>query len=169
VFPILLPPLRDRLEDIPALANHFAQRAAIRFGLAPVVPNESDIDLLKTYDWPGNIRELGAVIDRAAILGDGRSLEFAAALGVSTPAGGRPLAPEHEAAPAPLGARRQKIATLNDAMRSHIEAALSATRGRIEGHRGAARLLGINPHTLRARMRKLKIDWSAFRELDLLD
>jgi transcriptional regulator with GAF, ATPase, and Fis domain len=169
VFPILLPPLRDRLEDSPALANHFAQRAAIRFGLASVVPGEQDIELLKGYDWPGNIRELGAVIDRAAILGDGRSLEFAAALGVSTPVGRRPLLPQHEAVPAPLGARRQKIATLNDAMRSHIEAALSATRGRIEGHRGAARLLAINPHTLRARMRKLKIDWSAFRELDLLD
>src|SRR5262249_19443049 len=55
VFPILLPPLRDRVDDIPALANHFAQRAAIRFGLAPVVPSEADIELLKRYDWPGNI------------------------------------------------------------------------------------------------------------------
>jgi transcriptional regulator with GAF, ATPase, and Fis domain len=169
VFPILLPPLRDRLEDIPALANHFAQRAAIRFGLAPVAPSDADIELLKNYDWPGNIRELGAVIDRAAILGDGHSLEFAAALGVSTPVGRRHAASQLEPSAAPLGARRQKIPTLNDAMRAHIEAALSATRGRIEGHRGAARLLAINPHTLRARMRKLKINWSAFRELDSLD
>ncbi len=174
VFPILLPPLRDRLEDIPALANHFAQRAAIRFGLAPVVPSENDIELLKTYDWPGNIRELGAVIDRAAILGDGHLLEFAAALGVITPGartpGARtPAAPQSTAGVAPLGVRRHKLATLNDAMRSHIEAALSATRGRIEGHHGAARLLAINPHTLRARMRKLKINWSAFRERELLD
>src|SRR6476620_5473826 len=169
VFPILLPPLRDRTEDIPALAKHFAQRAAIRFGLAPVVPTDADFELLQTYDWPGNIRELGAVIDRAAILGDGHSLEIAAALGVSAPVGRRLPAPQHEPTASHLGVRRQMISTLNDAMRSHIEAALSATRGRIEGHRGAARLLAINPHTLRARMRKLKIDWSAFRELDSLD
>jgi transcriptional regulator with GAF, ATPase, and Fis domain len=163
VFPILLPPLRDRVEDIPALARHFAQRAAIRFGLAPVEPTEGDFGLLQSYDWPGNIRELGAVIDRAAILGDGRSLELAAALGVAAIAMPRPVV---ETAPLPpfMGARRGKIATLNDAMRSHIEMALRATHGRVEGSRGAARLLGINPHTLRARMRKLKIDWTAFRE-----
>src|SRR4051812_14859341 len=92
VFPILLPPLRDRVEDIRALAMHFAQRAAIRFGLAPVVPSDADIELLQRYDWPGNIRELGAVIDRAAILGDGHSLELAAALGVGAPVGLRTIA-----------------------------------------------------------------------------
>jgi transcriptional regulator with GAF, ATPase, and Fis domain len=170
VFPILLPPLRDRTEDIPALAKHFAQRAAIRFGLAAVMPSEADIELLQTYDWPGNIRELGAVIDRAAILGDGRSLELAAALGVGVPIGLRSAAPTQNVLNSgTVGFRRSKISTLNDAMRSHIEAALRATRGRIEGPRGAARLLAINPHTLRARMRKLKIDWSAFRETDSFD
>src|SRR4029079_19271903 len=80
VFPILLPPLRDRIEDIPALARHFAERAAMRFGLAPVVPSDAEIELLQSYHWPGNIRELGAVIDRAAILGNGQSLELATAL-----------------------------------------------------------------------------------------
>jgi hydrogenase-4 transcriptional activator len=169
VFPILLPPLRDRVEDIPALANHFAQRAAIRFGLAPVMPSDADFELLQSYDWPGNIRELGAVIDRAAILGDGRSLELAAALGVGGPVGVRLDTPQHAVSANLLGARRQKIASLNDAMRAHIELALRATRGRIEGPRGAARLLGINPHTLRARMRKLKINWSVFRESDAFD
>ena len=63
-----------------------------------------------------------------------------------------------------LRARAGAITTLNDAMRAHIEAALQAAHGRVEGVRGAARLLQINPHTLRARMRKLKIDWAAFRE-----
>jgi transcriptional regulator with GAF, ATPase, and Fis domain len=164
VFPILLPPLRDRVEDIPALARHFAQRAAIRFGLAPVAPTEEDFALLQEYDWPGNIRELGAVIDRAAILGDGRSLELAAALGVGAPMIVRSPAVEPNVGPSMLGSRRARIASLNDAMRSHIELALRATRGRVEGTRGAARLLGINPHTLRARMRKLKINWSAFRD-----
>src|SRR5262245_20265883 len=87
MFPILLPPLRDRPEDIPALANHFAERAAIRFGLSPVSPGAADIKLLQSYDWPGNIRELGAVIDRAAILGDGDRLELEAALGPTMPRG----------------------------------------------------------------------------------
>lgn len=168
VFPILLPPLRDRVEDIPALARHFARRASIRFGLAPVEPTEADFELLRSYQWPGNIRELGAVIDRAAILGDGHSLELAAALGVAIP-----RAPASvifgTAIPAPAVALSGKILTLNDAMRAHIEAALRSTHGRIEGARGAAKLLAINPHTLRARMRKLKIDWVAYRENGEID
>jgi hydrogenase-4 transcriptional activator len=169
VFPILLPPLRDRLGDIRPLAMHFAQRAAIRFGLAPVEPTDADIELLQEYDWPGNIRELGAVIDRAAILGDGGSLELAAALGIGAPIGLRTAANSSGDGKVMPTLRRNKIAPLNDAMRAHIEAALRLTRGRIEGSRGAARLLAINPHTLRARMRKLKIDWSAFRENESFD
>ncbi len=82
VFPIVLPPLRERREDIARLAPHFAERAATRFGLAPVVPTAEDLALLATYSWPGNVRELAAVIDRAAILGDGKRLEVATALGV---------------------------------------------------------------------------------------
>jgi transcriptional regulator with GAF, ATPase, and Fis domain len=164
VFPILLPPLRDRVEDIPALAKHFAKRAAIRFGLAPVEPKDTDFDLLQTYDWPGNIRELGAVIDRAAILGDGHSLEIAAALGVSPPLGTQPPASYASPASASGVPRRHRLPTLEDAMRGHIESALRIARGRIEGPRGAAKLLAINPHTLRARMRKLKINWTAFRD-----
>jgi transcriptional regulator with GAF, ATPase, and Fis domain len=166
VFPILLPPLRDRVEDIPALARHFAERAAIRFSLAPVVPTEDDIRLLQSYEWPGNIRELGAVIDRAAILGDGDTLELAAALGVAAPRGpgdaSRNLAASQSGM---VPTRSGRMATLNDAMRAHIESVLRITQGRVEGPRGAARLLAINPHTLRARMRKLKIDWTAFREI----
>jgi transcriptional regulator with GAF, ATPase, and Fis domain len=167
VFPILLPPLRERTEDIPALARHFAQRAAIRFGLAPVEPTPADFELLRSYQWPGNIRELGAVIDRAAILGNGDTLELAAALGVAAPRG--PYATQAGPSAATVALPRiGKIATLNDAMRDHIESALRVTRGRVEGPGGAAKLLGINPHTLRARMRKLKIDWSVFREIDHL-
>jgi hydrogenase-4 transcriptional activator len=164
VFPILLPPLRDRVEDIPALASHFAERAAIRFGLAPVEPSGADIELLQSYIWPGNIRELGAVIDRAAILGNGDSLELATALGLSGPRGAfgnlAPADPLFSPSPRHVG----QITSLDEAMRRHIEAALRATRGRVEGSRGAAKLLAINPHTLRARMRKLKIDWAVFRE-----
>ncbi len=162
VFPIHLPPLRERLQDIPPLAAHFAEKAATRFGLSLVMPTSQDIALLQGYPWPGNIRELAAVIDRAAILGNGARLEVATALGVGrVPAAPpvnnglvKPAEPES----------RPHILSLDDAMKRHIESALVATRGRIEGPYGAARVLKINPHTLRARMRKLGIDWKQFRE-----
>ena len=177
IFPILLPTLRERLEDIPALVRHFAQRAATRFGLPPVEPTEADLQLLAGYDWPGNIRELGAVIDRAAILGAGRRLDVAAALGLGRQVATMPrpatadvtlyeVVPEEPTIPdpAPRPAAAGEIVPLATAMRQHIERALLATRGRIEGRRGAAALLDINPHTLRARMRKLGIVVDAFRE-----
>jgi transcriptional regulator with GAF, ATPase, and Fis domain len=184
VFPILLPPLRERRDDIRELAHHFAERAAMRFGLAATEPTEDDVGLLQAYDWPGNIRELGAVIDRAAILGDGRALEVAKALGFTRDTRPLPLsfqpAPSQAASALPGSssphavpphtdvrgsvASSDAIVSLDEAMKAHIQRALQATGGRIEGKRGAAALLEINPHTLRARMRKLKIQWSDFRE-----
>ena len=163
VFPIRLPPLRERPEDIPALARHFADRAATRFVLPSVPLTPEDIQLLVAYAWPGNIRELAAVIDRAAILGNGKRLEVGQALGATvTPLGQPPAAPPEDTAadPPPPG----EILSLDEAMRRHIESTLVVTRGRIEGRRGAAALLKINPHTLRARMRKLRIDWAKFRK-----
>jgi transcriptional regulator with GAF, ATPase, and Fis domain len=103
------------------------------------------------------------VIDRAAILGNGQTLELAAALGVGGLHIVVPANADQRAGASTPHAPTARIASLNDAMRSHIEAALRATHGRVEGPRGAARLLQINPHTLRARMRKLKIDWAVFR------
>jgi transcriptional regulator with GAF, ATPase, and Fis domain len=158
VFPIRLPPLRERIQDIPALAAQFAWRAGKRLGFAPLAPSSEDIDLLVAYSWPGNVRELAAVIERAAILGDGRRLEVAAALGVSAQ---ERTAPRVE--PRRTGWSEGDFASLDEAMRSHIEAALARTRGRIEGPHGAAALLRINPHTLRARMRKLTIDRSRYK------
>jgi transcriptional regulator with GAF, ATPase, and Fis domain len=189
VFPIVLPPLRERREDIASLAGHFAERAATRFGLAPVAPTAEDLALLMSYPWPGNVRELGAVIDRAAILGNGKRLEVAKALGVDAQSsqmaatsgraaywgngsrtgwggsstdgwGGSSTATPTETAPPGAG----QIAPLDTAIRRHIEAALAIARGRIEGRHGAAALLQINPHTLRAKMRKLGIDWAGFRD-----
>jgi transcriptional regulator with GAF, ATPase, and Fis domain len=164
VFPILLPPLRERPEDIPAMAHHFAQRAAVRFGLAPAMPTEADIRMLQSYPWPGNIRELGAVIDRAAILGNGRRLELASALGLAAPRPSQATIPFDESRGEASPTRGTNIETLDAAMRAHIEAALRACQGRVEGPHGAACILGINPHTLRARMRKLEIQWSTFRQ-----
>lgn len=159
VFPIELPPLRNRPEDIPALAAHFALRACRRFGFPPQVPTSDDLNLLVRYSWPGNVRELAAVLDRAAILGDGRSLQVAKALGAPAPENG----PHAIQAANELPVESAEFPTLNQAMARHIEAALIRTRGQIEGTSGAAALLGINPHTLRARMRKLGVAWQRFR------
>jgi hydrogenase-4 transcriptional activator len=157
VFPIVIPPLRDRPSDIRAFAEYFAERAANRFGLRPVPVSEQDVHLLSEYRWPGNVREIAAVMDRAVLIGQGRSLNLTAALGLSA----RPAA-----VPAAAGVDGQApagIEPLDVIVRRHIEAALAHTRGRVEGPYGAARLLRINPHTLRARMRKLKINWGGFR------
>ena len=156
VFPIRLPPLRERPGDIPELAAHFARRAAQRLGLMPQAPDEDAIRRLLAYHWPGNVRELAAVMERAAILGEGRRLAAAEALG-----GGPSIQDPARAggvAPGPAGD------TLDAAIRAQIESALARCLGRIEGPFGAARVLGVNPHTLRARMRKLGIDWASFRD-----
>lgn len=161
VFPIHLPPLRDRTEDIPALAAHFALRAAKRLGIRPLVPTPEDSEVLLSYPWPGNVRELSAVMERAAILGEGKTLEVARALGVASARPPARAAPQHAKAPMPDS--RAELTTLDQTVAHHIELALERTHGRIEGVHGAARLLGINPHTLRARMRKLGVDWRRFR------
>ncbi|HKE15104.1 MAG TPA: sigma-54 dependent transcriptional regulator [Kofleriaceae bacterium] len=163
VFPIALPSLREHPEDIPAMAEHFTRRAAARFGVPYRAPSERDIALLVGYAWPGNVRELAAVMDRAVLLGEGVRLEVARALGgpsplappASPPAG---VAPGQGAPPRP-----DQIEPLDQVMRRHIERALAATHGRVDGPFGAARLLHINPHTLRARMRKLGVDWRRHR------
>lgn len=159
VFPIEIPPLRSRPEDIPALGAHFAARAGMRLGGAALALAADDIDRLLAYPWPGNVRELAAVIERATILGDGKRLHLAAALGPVPVPAGDPL--DRGRGPA---VEDPTIVPLEQAMARHIEKALRATGGRIEGRGGAAALLRINPHTLRARMRKLGIDWSRFRD-----
>jgi transcriptional regulator with GAF, ATPase, and Fis domain len=157
VFPIVIPPLRDRPTDIRAFAEYFGERAANRFGLRAVPVSEDDVQVLTEYRWPGNVREMAAVMDRAVLVGQGRELNVRAALGQNTRSGPTPPARNADAVlPA-------TIEPLEVVMRRHIEAALRETHGRVEGPHGAARLLLINPHTLRARMRKLKIDRRQFR------
>ena len=154
VFPVVIPPLRERVEDLPALAAYFAARAAHRFGLRTSMVSAADLLLLRRYRWPGNVRELASVIDRAVLLGDGHGLDVARSLGLSPRAG--------RAVGAPATEPGDEL-SLDDAIRHHIERALAATHGRIEGPFGAAKRLEINPHTLRAKMRKLGIDGSAHR------
>ena len=160
-FPVFLPPLRDRLEDLRMLAEHFARRSAIRFGLPVVMPVEDDIRLLSSYPWPGNIRELGTVIDRAALLGNGDRLEIAKALGWTDSMGNQRQTTQKRSG----GYEYERtVCSLDACIKKHIEQALIQTKGKIEGKGGAAEWLEINPHTLRARMRKLGIRWSAYRE-----
>ena len=118
------------------------------------------------YAWPGNIRELATVIDRAAILGDGKLLEVAKSLGVPALPAGKGRRRRSRAAPAsfaepenPRGCR-----PLDDIIRRHIESSLPRPGAALKVTHGAAKLLKINPHTLRGRMRKLKIDWKQFRD-----
>ncbi|UCE58226.1 MAG: sigma-54-dependent Fis family transcriptional regulator [Phycisphaerales bacterium] len=162
VFPIQLPSLRDRPGDMPALATHFALRAAKRFGLPILAPSPDDVNLLLAYDWPGNIRELAAVIDRAAILGNGKRLEIATAVG--SDCGPRPSVGNGARTSSGASKTPGELPTLDTVMSEHIGAALRAASGRVEGPQGAAAMLAINPHTLRARMRKLGIDWTEYRQ-----
>jgi transcriptional regulator with GAF, ATPase, and Fis domain len=157
VFPIVIPPLRDRPADIARFAEYFAARAASRFGLRAVPPTAADVQLLQDYHWPGNVREIAAVLDRAVLLGEGQVLDVAGALGR------RPVPALPGAGPRASAAPAAPIDPLDVVIVRHIQAALRATHGRVEGPHGAARLLRINPHTLRAKMRKLGIDWRGFR------
>jgi transcriptional regulator with GAF, ATPase, and Fis domain len=165
VFPILMPPLRDRLEDIADLAWHFAERAATRFSLPVTYPTEEDLRLLSSYEWPGNIREFGAVIDRAAILGNGQCLDVGKSLGFTETR--EQLVSNSQISPVNSEVSQQssldEFPTLEQVVKAHIEQALTEANGQVEGNQGAAALLDINPHTLRARMRKMGIEWSRFR------
>lgn len=166
VFPIQLPPLRARLEDLPALTLHFARRAGRRLGIEGLETRISEADLaaLARYSWPGNVRELGAVVERAAIMGNGRRLDLVEALETGRTRSGVHSLAEHQDVEAPASSRSGLgFSSLDQAMAEHIKLALSQARGRIEGRDGAAELLDINPHTLRARMRRLGIDWHRFR------
>jgi transcriptional regulator with GAF, ATPase, and Fis domain len=140
VFPITLPSLRERRDDIPLLAQHLASRFARAMPKAIKPIPDSVARALQQYDWPGNIRELENVIQRAIILSpDGvisvNDLSLTSAKPASIPVG----------------------TTLEEVERNHIQRMLTTTMWRIEGRRGAAELLGLKPSTLRSRLRKLGI------------
>jgi DNA-binding NtrC family response regulator len=166
VFPIELPPLRERREDVPALATHFAWRVGKRIGGAPLTPSPADVERLLNYDWPGNVRELAAVIERAAILGDGKRLDIAGALGVRAASVPPPadLTAQREGR---SGAAEAPLLTLDAAIARHIEEVPLPPRreGDGRGPPGCGRVSkASNPHTLRSKMAALGIRWRAFRE-----
>jgi len=151
VFPIELPPLRRRVEDIPVLAEHFLALAARKFGRPKPRLTLADVQRLQRYDWPGNIRELQHVIERAVIVADGARLaiEPPAALG---------MAPAAEPPPPPRRDHDDRVLTDAEIRRleaDNIRAALRRTAGKVSGPGGAAELLGIRPTTLASRIKAL--------------
>jgi len=144
VFPIRLPALRERPEDIEPLLRHFLERFTKQMGKPVRGLRERDLRALRQYTWPGNVRELEHVLEQAVIVSQGPFLEFA---GFSANTQAAPTVPESSG----------DIKTLKDQERDHILAALHRTNGRVSGPNGAAVLLDINPKTLEARMKKLGI------------
>ena len=139
VFPITVPPLRQRKEDIPLLVQAFVERYSRKLGKQITSIQKETMKALQDYPWPGNVRELESIIERAVILCPGPVLQLADKLEISSP---------------PLSSA---VRTLEETERNQILKTLSETRWRIEGKDGAAAILGLHPSTLRARMHKLGI------------
>ena len=150
VFPIQIPALRERREDIPLLVRYFVQKFSRRMNKTVLYVPSDAMDALVSYAWPGNIRELENLIERAVLLTQGKELRVP--LAELRSAASVPVAEEVTAVP-----KSAPVATLEEAERQHILRALRQTQWRIAGPRGAALLLGMKRTTLQARMRKLGI------------
>jgi formate hydrogenlyase transcriptional activator len=164
VFPLRVPPLRERVSDIPLLAKFFLSRYARRFGRQIETISAETMDRLMSYSWPGNIRELQNVIERAVVLSRGPALELDREL---LPAPLRPgpdvVHPERPGQHLDKSTPSGLAAALEETERAHIVAALESAAGVVEGPRGAAKILGMHPNTLRSRMEKLGIRRSGHR------
>jgi transcriptional regulator with GAF, ATPase, and Fis domain len=148
VFPLKLPPLRERLQDLPRLAAVLLEEQARRTGRRGMRVSPAGLAKLAHYDWPGNLRELANVLERATILSPRREigpelLDLSRRTGTSgLPAPSRDLA---------------AVPTLDEVQRAHIERVLAQVSGRIYGRGGAAELLGLRPSTLQSRMKRLGV------------
>jgi len=150
VFPIRLPPLRERAEDIPILVEYLVNRFARQTGKRIRTIAKPTLQRLQAYDWPGNVRELQNVIERAVVLSEGETFAIDESW----------LANKKQAKPSSVGA----VTTLAAGERALIEAALAESQGRVSGPRGAAAKLGIPRQTLEWKIRSLNIDKLAFRK-----
>jgi transcriptional regulator with GAF, ATPase, and Fis domain len=142
VFPVTLPSLRERPDDVPLLVRHFVEKYGKKLGRPIDTIPEPVMAALARYAWPGNVRELENIIERAVILSDDATLQLDETL----------EADRHPALPT------TGPATLEEAERDHILQVLEATNWRVRGNGGAAEILDINPSTLRSRMKKLGIE-----------
>jgi formate hydrogenlyase transcriptional activator len=139
-FPIRLPPLRERKDDIPLLVQYLMLKHGIRLGKRISSVPQATMKVLQAYSWPGNIRELENVIERAMILTEGADLDLS----------GWPATTDDSV-------RERGIRTLEEVERQHILAMLELTAWRVSGEQGAAGLLGMKPTTLEARMKRRRI------------
>lgn len=140
VFPLMIPPLRDRIEDIPLLTGHFLRKYTAAFGKSIDSISKPSLDALSTYSWPGNVRELENVVERAVIINTGRKLDLIGSI------------------PAKKASKKDELMTLEESERRLIIRTLEKTYWRVSGEKGAAKLLGIKRTTLEARMKKLNIE-----------
>ncbi len=149
VFPMLIPPLRNRREDIPAMVSHFIESKAreLKIFQKPVLARGA-IDRLVAYAWPGNVRELENLIERALVLSKGRPMTF-------NELGPNRNSDSMSAPVLPFG----ESYNLDDVVSNHIKSVLALTKGRVGGSEGAAEILGIHANTLRNRMNKLGIPY----------
>ena len=150
VFPIEIAPLRQRKEDIAPLALLFLKRAAGKLNRSGLGLTRGNHLTLQEYDWPGNVRELQNVIERAVIVSHGGRLHFDLKTGIE----------ERQAPDTAFSKEQTEVLTeleMRELQRRNIEAALRQCRGKIYGSLGAARLLGLPPTTLSARIKSLRI------------
>jgi transcriptional regulator with GAF, ATPase, and Fis domain len=137
VFPITIPPLRDRLEDVPVLVNAFMKEFATQQGKQINAISRASLDALQRYVWPGNVRELRNIVERAVIMAGGPSLQVDL--------------PQQEGS-------SSMVRTLEEMEREYIVEILRRVQWRVRGSGGAAEVLGMNPSTLESRMKKLGIN-----------
>ena len=156
VFPIDVPPLRERGDDIVQLASHFLEKICQDFGHRPLSLGRQHLELMRNYDWPGNVRELKNVIERAVILSRGKVLRLDLAMAdIPKPASdSAPVSadPDGNGEPAPM--TEQELLELQ---KNNLLAALTATGWRVSGPRGAAALVGLKPSTFTDRIKKFGI------------
>jgi DNA-binding NtrC family response regulator len=142
VFPITMPPLRQRMEDIPLLVNHFVTKFNHKIGKRIETVSKGTLETLQAYHWPGNVRELESIIERAVIISRGTALQ---------------VLDRFDSFHKTDEPENQDVKALADLERDHILKVLQKAGWRIEGKTGAAEILGLNASTLRARMRKYGI------------
>ena len=149
VFPIIIPPLNQRKGDIPSLIQHFIHKKSQEMGISqPVSVAPGVLERLVEYDWPGNVRELENAVERALIVRQESLLDFRGIIDTAS----------HDSARREAATGSQQL-TMDQLLTDEITRVLTLTQGKVEGKNGAAQILGLNPNTLRSRMKKLGIPY----------
>ena len=154
VFPVQVPPLRERMDDIPLLAKHFVELSARELKCSKPRLTRAAVTTLQNYDWPGNVRELRNVIERAVILARGGALEFDLPIAGQMAIAVRPSAQSDSSASSPAQPKFLTEVEVERFERDNLVAALEAANWKISGPDSAAELLGVKPTTLLSRMTK---------------